>query len=426
MRNYIIKRILLIIPTLFVVSIVAFFLSKHVPQDTVNSVLLMRSVDDSVYDPASQAYKDVYIELGQDKPGFYFSVVPSHYPSNINNVVNPESRKLLKWLLRNGYTYRTAENIISVVENSGDRINWTKENINNQLKMTRGMDARLLNQQKNRIFLPRIYWHGADNQYHKWISSFFDGSFGFSILDGKSALDKSKAALSWTLSITIIDIFLSLLLGIMLGVFIAKNPSGKIEEITGMILYAFYSLPLFWFGTLMIIYFTTDQYGQWTNIFPSIGTEVYPGESTGYQILHNFDKLILPIFCLTMHSLALITRFVRRSILNELQKPYVLTALSKGLSRSQVINRHVLPNALVPIITLLGSIIPGAFAGSLVLEVIFNIPGFGRLLYTSISAADWNVCYCIIMIIATVTILSYLLSDILYAFFNPKIRYGKS
>ncbi|NNK89270.1 MAG: ABC transporter permease subunit, partial [Saprospiraceae bacterium] len=87
---------------------------------------------------------------------------------------------------------------------------------------------------------------------------------------------------------------------------------------------------------------------------------------------------------------------------------------------------HVLPNALVPIVTLLGSIIPGAFAGSLVLEVIFNIPGFGRLLYTSNSYADWNVSYCIIMIIAFVTVLSYLLSDILYAFFNPKIRYGQS
>ncbi|MBT8189391.1 MAG: ABC transporter permease [Bacteroidia bacterium] len=426
MRNYIITRVLLIIPTLFIVSIAGFFLSKQVPQDMVNSVLLMRSVDDSVYDPSSTAYKDVYLELGQDKPWFYFSVVPSHYPPNINIIVNPDSRKLIGFLLDQGYSFHIAKNISTEVESFGEKIDWTTGNVRDQLEKMLRTNTAILNQQSHRFYVPRFYWHGTNNQYHQWLRSFFDGSFGVSILDGKSALQKSRKALMWTLSITLVDIIISLLLGILLGVFIAKNPKGKLERLTGMILYAFYSLPLFWFATLMIIYFTTDQYGQWTNIFPSIGTEVYPGESTFNQIRYNFDKLILPIVCLTLHSLALITRFVRRSILNELEKPYVLTALSKGLTRSQVITRHVLPNALVPVVTLLGSIIPGAFAGSLVLEVIFNIPGFGRLLYTSISFADWNVSYCIIMIIAFVTVLSYLLSDILYAFFNPKIRYGQS
>ena len=215
---------------------------------------------------------------------------------------------------------------------------------------------------------------------------------------------------------------LSLLFGIFIGTYLATNEKGRWQKTFSQILYFLYSIPVFWFATMMVVYFTTDDYGWWTDWFPSVAIDIYPGKSTFQQILMNAEKFILPILILTLHSLAYITRLVRRSVLDELDKPYALLAFSKGLDKTEVIRKHILKNALIPTITSMASAFANAFAGSLVLEVIFNIPGMGRLLVSSMESADWNVVFCITLLLSFVTIVSFIIADILYAYVNPKIE----
>ena len=110
------------------------------------------------------------------------------------------------------------------------------------------------------------------------------------------------------------------------------------------------------------------------------------------------------------------------SLTEEVNKLYARTALSKGLSYKEMITKHGFKNALLPIITLLSSAIPGTIAGSVIIETIFNIPGLGRLIFESILVADWNVVFGVVFMVALITSISFLLSDLLYAKTNPKIR----
>ena len=402
MKRYVIKRLLIIIPTLWIISVIAFTLSKFVPQDQVSILLEKRGVDNS----SDVAYANVYKDLGLDKPNFYFAIVPSHYPDNINIITHPITKSEVLSALKSGYHYN---DISETINNSS----YIKSKLTEQL---RGNS----NYRKVGVWTPKLVWHGKDNQYHNWIISFFNG---VSIVDGKSALGKVGKGLQWTLSITLIDLILSIILAIIIGKYLVINQHKKRVRWISQLLYFIYSIPLFWMATMFVIYLTTDDYGSFTNIFPSVGMNIYPGKSTLYQIIHNAHKLILPILCLTIHSLAYSTRFMRRSLIDELQKPYISTAYSKGLTSDQVINKHAFRNAMMPMITIFVTAAANAFAGSLLLEVIFNIPGIGRLLLNSINQADWNVVFCIVVVIACVTTVIYLIGDILYTLAQPKLRY---
>ena len=400
MKRYVIKRLLIIIPTLWVTTLIAFTLSRFVPQDPVTILLDNRGAQDT-----EESYSQLYKELGLEKPNFYFSILPSHYPDNINTISSAEIKSQVKTALKSGYHFNDIKKII-------------EESDNNKSNLLQQIDSKSL--QKSSIISPKFVWHGADNQYHHWLSSFFNGK---SIVDGKNALSKVKNALLWTLSITLVDFILSIVLCILIGKYLIMYNQKRRTRWISQILYAIYSIPVFWMATMAVLYLTTDDYGSITNIFSSVGMNIYPGESTLYHIVYNTPKLILPILILTTHSLAYTTRIMSRSIAEELQKPYISTAYSKGLSRKQVINLHAFKNALIPMITVFIAAFASAFAGSLLLEVIFNIPGIGRLLYSSIGQADWNVVFCIVIIIAFVTSIIYLLGDILYAIVQPKLRY---
>jgi len=136
-------------------------------------------------------------------------------------------------------------------------------------------------------------------------------------------------------------------------------------------------------------------------------------------------RLMLPIFCLTYVSLAFITRQMRSSMIETMQQDFIRTAKAKGLSERAVIWKHGFKNSLFPLITIFGSVLPRAFAGSVVVEFIFNVTGMGWLLLNSINTADWTVVYAILMIAAVLTMLGLLIADILYVFVDPRVRLGK-
>ncbi len=421
---------MLVVPTLFIISLIAFILSKNTPQDPVSSMLNLKGMDQEVLD--DEVYKKTYQELSLDLANFYLSVVPQNYPDNLNKVYKLEDRVLYKKLLSKGYRFEFIDDAFEKF----DSRNYDLSKSNDQqglIKVQRskldaeeflqevGVDKK--NASKSRFYYPTLRWHGTHNQYHEWLKKVFFNGFGASITDGIKAISKVKKALTWTLSFTLIDFILSIILGLLLGYYLAYKPEGKSQKLLRQVLYLFYAVPVFWLATVLVVYFTTADYGTWTNIFPSVGINIYPEKSTLTQIVLNSEKLILPILCLSLHSLAYVSRMVEKSLTDELSKDYVLYAYSKGLSKRQIIKGEVFKNALTPSITLFMSSFASAFSGSLVIEVIFNIPGMGRLLFNALSIADWNVVFCVLIILSLVTIISYIIGDILYAIFNPRIKY---
>ncbi len=434
MTLYLFKRLLYIIPTLLIVSIVAFILSRNIPNDSVLMLLQKRGGGGNEGGIDQKQYDKIYKQLERDLPSFYCSILPSHYAANINAISSPLDKNLIKALQKTGYPYAYIQPFMQSLKSITDR---DKLSIVNQFYISKNFsvldqlkeenlqsDITQLNQSKQSFYYPKFHWHGATNQYHKWVTSLLKGDFGNSIITGQPATNRVKKALTWTLVLSILTIFIGYLLGIMIGYFIALNPEGRIQRILNQSLYVIYSIPAFWFATMMVKFFTTSDYGRWTNIFPSVEIDIYPEASTMMQVLLNSQKLILPIFCVSLLSVSYIVRVITRSITNEMSQPYITTALSKGLTHSQVVRRHALPNALLPFITQLTGAFSGAVAGFLVIEVIFNIPGVGRLMYDSIREADWNIVFCIIMLVAFATAISYLIGDVIYALVNPKIKFS--
>ena len=188
-----------------------------------------------------------------------------------------------------------------------------------------------------------------------------------------------------------------------------------------------YAIPVFWLASLLIIYFTSDRYGAWMNIFPSPGLWYIPeGQSMWTTFSMYGSQLILPIICMVANDIALLSTMVRNNVAAEKSKLYVLMAYAKGLSQQQVLTKHILPNVLLPLITIAGSRLAAGLAGALIIEVIFNIPGMGRLMYDSIFAADWNVVFGILVVLSLLTILILLITDVLYAIADPRIKFQKS
>ena len=270
---------------------------------------------------------------------------------------------------------------------------------------------------------PTIKWNGGENQFHSWFSNLFRLDFGYSMKDGRKARKKILEALSWTVWLNLVAGILAVVLGLFIGTKLALNPEKRRSSLISGILYFFYAIPIFWLATLLIVFFTTSTYGEWTNIFPSIASFLIFDE--GPVVIKFFNQIgyfILPLFCLVMPSLAFIAKQMKESVRNELSKHYARMMALQGFSDQQLFRKHVLKNAMFPMITMLSSVIPFIFGGSLIIEVIFNIPGMGRLMFQSILGQDWNVVFAMLLLSALITMLSYLLMDILYASLNPKVN----
>ncbi|MEM8585770.1 MAG: ABC transporter permease, partial [Bacteroidota bacterium] len=181
------------------------------------------------------------------------------------------------------------------------------------------------------------------------------------------------------------------------------------------------SLPAFWIATLVSSFFTTPYYGM--DWFPSMGVGRIPDGSNWLSILWiRVQHLFLPVLMLAYPSWAYLSRQMRASTIAELSKPYIRTAKLKGLSENKILRTQVLRNAIFPIITLLAGLLPTLLAGSVLIELIFNLPGMGRLLVNSTIDKDWPVVTAILIISGIATILGLLMADVLYRWADPRLR----
>ena len=226
--------------------------------------------------------------------------------------------------------------------------------------------------------------------------------------------------LKYSLSLALPAFLMAWILAVLLGVVGATNHGKPLDQGIGLALFALYSIPVFVAGTILQRVFAI-QLG-W---FPP-----YDFESPGAEDMLALDHLknvlwhiTLPLICMTYGSLAAISRFARSGMLNTLQEDYVRTARAKGLSERAVVWKHAVRNGMMPIVTLLGTALPVLLGGSLLVEVIFNIDGFGNLMITSIYQKDFNVVMGIQLIVAALTLVGLLLTDLIYAAMDPRISF---
>jgi len=259
-------------------------------------------------------------------------------------------------------------------------------------------------------------------QYKNWVNRFIRLDFGDSFIDGRKVLDKIKERLPITLFINIVSIILILLIGIPLGVLGSVKQNSLFDKLTTFIVFIGFAFPSFWLSLILMDIFCIKL--GWLPVL-GITSIDFDNLNLLQKIIDISRHLALPIFIFVFGGLAGISRYMRQSMLETLNKPFILTARAKGLSKRMIIYKHALRNSLLPIITLLGLSIPGLISGSVIIESIFAIPGMGRLFFESVMSRDYPVIMGILTIGAILTMLGNLLADICYAYADPRIKYEK-
>lgn len=268
--------------------------------------------------------------------------------------------------------------------------------------------------------------YGLDKPIHIryiiWLKRFAFFDFGDSYKDQRPVLDKIAETLPVTLQLSVMSIFLVYLLSIPIGVFSATHQHSRTDTGITFVLFVLYSLPNFWVAMLLMYFFGGGQHLDW---FPVYGlNSQYASEWPWYRWLGDRAwHLALPLFCLTYGGMAGLSRYARAGILEEIRQDYVRTARAYGFSEKTVVFKYTMRNSLIPIITLLGTLLPSLIGGSVIIESIFSIPGMGRLAFEAILSRDYPLIMGILSISAMLTLVGLIISDILYAVVDPRIRF---
>jgi peptide/nickel transport system permease protein len=241
-------------------------------------------------------------------------------------------------------------------------------------------------------------------QYFSYFGAIFQGDLGVSMRDGQKAVDLVAERIPATLMLTIPTLLLNLAIGIPAGVYAALHRDSIIDRLVMMTAIIGFTLPNFVLGLVLVLIFSVTL--KW---LPSGGSDTW---------MH----AILPVLTMSIAGAAILARFARSAMIEILGQPYIRTASAKGVRWGDVIRNHALPNAAIPIVTLVGFMVGSLVAGAVVIESLFSWPGVGRLLVVAVSNRDLAVVQCILLLIASTMVLSNLVVDLLYGFLDPRLR----
>ncbi len=471
MLKYILKRLLIFIPTLIAISLLTFVISINAPGDPVETMLNQGGGGDGRSGEklaSEKTYEAKRHELGFDLPLFYFSLTNATFPDTLHRISKKAHRETLQRL---SYEYGEWENVSSYyhtlralesklyeveildktssdlrklkdavnvlyINYDSEKMAATIENIefdlfknktiknscsNAYFDFINAYNQMLVNKSTFSRYIPVLIWYGLDNQYHRWISGFVVGDYGISFQDKRPVSSKIFDALKWSMILSILSIVIAYLIAIPLGVRSAVDKGKWSEKLITTGLFLLYSLPNFWVATMLIQFLGGGGLG-W---FPTFGLGSLP-ENAPYwdRFFETAYHLILPLLCLTYASFAFISRQMRGGMLDVLEMDYVRTAKAKGLKKNVVVWKHAFRNSLIPIITLFASIFPLAIGGSFIIEIIFSIPGMGQLTLKAIFARDFPIVFTVLMFTAILTLVGNLVADILYAYVDPRISFS--
>jgi len=252
-------------------------------------------------------------------------------------------------------------------------------------------------------------------QYVAYLGRLLHGNLGFSLHYNQSVTTLIATALPKSALLVGLAYLFGVLIAIPVGLFQAVKRNRAVDYVLSSSALIGYSMPTFWLGLVLIEIFAVKL--QW---LPGEG----PQGATIQSVVSDPVALVLPVATLTIVTVAWFSRYVRSSAVQALVDDYIRTAKAKGVAPKWVLVRHVLPNALLPVITLLGLSLPSTVAGAIVTESVFNYPGMGLLFWTATLYRDYPVLLGCMLIIAVATVVGSLVADILYAVADPRIRYA--
>jgi peptide/nickel transport system permease protein len=252
-------------------------------------------------------------------------------------------------------------------------------------------------------------------QYLTWLNELVHGNLGFSYQQNQSVIDLLKERLPKTVLLAGLSLLFSVLLAIPLGLWQALRRNGPSDYVLTALAFIFYSTPAFWLALIL-----TEVFAVHWHVLPSQAPQGDFG-----QILRDPQGLILPIATIVLVSVAIFSRYMRSSALENLLQDYVRTARAKGASTERIVFRHLLRNALGPIVTLLGLSLPFVLAGTLITEQVFNYPGMGLLFFNSAVSRDYPVLLGVIVVVGAATVLGSLLADVCYGVLDPRVRFTR-
>ena len=250
-------------------------------------------------------------------------------------------------------------------------------------------------------------------QFGKWSGRLLRGDLGTSIFSQHTIVSLMKPRIEPTLSLAIIAISLSIIIGVPMGVLAAWNQGSFVDR--GVMVFAVlgFSIPVFWLGFLFIWAFAVK-----IHLFPAVG---FVSITDG--VFPFFRSLTLPALANAIPFSALVARMTRSTMVEVMQEDYIRTARAKGLTEAVINVRHGLRNAAIPIVTVVGLVFAGLVGGAVVTETVFAIPGLGRLLVDGVVRRDYPIVQAMLMVVAVSYVFVNLAVDITYAFLDPRIRY---
>jgi peptide/nickel transport system permease protein len=250
-------------------------------------------------------------------------------------------------------------------------------------------------------------------QYLDWIGGVFRGDFGNSISKQEKVNSLIASRLPVTLHLGIMSVIISSTFGITFGLICALRRGKWPDTLFTVIANIGITAPQFWVG-ILLIYALALKLG-WLPLY---------GYTSPFEDFWLSTKqVIMPVFCLSLFSLASLTRQTRSSTLEVVRQDYIRTAWSKGLKERTIVAMHIIKNSLIPVVTMLGMQVGFIFGGSVLIETVFNIPGIGRLMRDAVFAQDYQIVQAGVLIISTMVVLSNLIVDISYGWLDPRVKY---
>jgi peptide/nickel transport system permease protein len=250
-------------------------------------------------------------------------------------------------------------------------------------------------------------------QYVDWVGGLFTGDLGQSIFYDIDVGILVRERMPVTLYLGVLAFIISGIFGISFGVICALKRGTWIDTVVTLLANIGVTMPSFWVG-IILIYLLSVQLG-WL----PVGGYTSPFEDFWLST----RKIIMPVFCLSLFSVASLTRLTRSSMLEVISQDYIRTAWSKGLKERLIISRHTIKNALIPVVTVIGLQVAFIFGGSVLIESVFNINGIGRLITQAVQNQDYLIVQAVTLIIAIMVVISNLIVDISYGWLDPRIRY---
>ncbi len=253
------------------------------------------------------------------------------------------------------------------------------------------------------------------DRYLDWISGILRGEMGRSIKYKMPVANLLKTRFPVTLFLTLYSLALTICIGVPLGLWIAAKDGKWYSVFASTLTQLGVSIPAFWMGFILIHIF-----GVKLGWFPTFGFNL-----SGVNFLQKMYRYFLPALAISIANIAIVVRYLRSTLLDQIRQEYVRTARIKGLKTHQWLFRHVLRNALIPVLTILGIIMTSSIGGSIVIENVFALPGLGSLMVQSVSSRDFPLIQSLVFFIATMVILINFAVDVLYQVIDPRIQIGE-